>query len=371
MIPFNKPAISGLEWMRIQDCIKRGKISGNGYYTQYCQSLIEESIGGKAFLTNSGTAALDMAAILCGVGPGDEVIMPSFTFTSTANAFMLRGAKVVFADVDADYPNMRAEHVASLISERTKVLVIMHYAGVACEMESLLELAKKYNLLVVEDAAMGYGASYLGKPLGSFGHLAAISFHETKVIGCGEGGCLIVNDQDMRTRAEIVWEKGTNRAAFARGEINKYTWVDIGSSFLMSEIQAAWLSCQLDRADELIKRRRSQWQLYHNLLAGQLPQGYSCPSPMPAAEHNGSIFFIECPGAEERNDLLERLNHAGIMAVFHYQPLHMATFYTEKYGLSSLQVTEHWANAILRLPLFDELTDEEVKVIADTIKQIL
>jgi dTDP-4-amino-4,6-dideoxygalactose transaminase len=370
MIPFNKPAVSGNEWTRVQVCIQRGKISGNGYYTHYCQGIIEQAIGGKALLTNSGTAALDMAAILCDVGPGDEVIMPSFTFTSTANAFMLRGARVVFADVDAGFPNMRAEHIAPLINERTKVLVIMHYAGVACDMDPIMELAASHHLLVVEDAAMGYGAAYNGKPLGSFGHLAAISFHETKVLGCGEGGCLVVNHHELTARAEIIWEKGTNRAAFARGEINTYKWVDIGSSFLMSEIQAAWLSCQLDRADQLLERRLGQWRLYDALLANQLPEGYCCPLPVAGAEHNGSIYYIQCPGSEQRKVLIQQLHDAGIMAVFHYQPLHLAPFYTRQFGVGRLPETEKWADTILRLPLFDDLTEQEITSIANQLKKI-
>lgn len=267
MIPFNKPYLTGYETLYIEDAVKSGKISGNGLYTSKCHEYFENRYGfNKCLLTTSCTDALEMAAILCDIHFGDEVIIPSYTFVSSANAFVLRGAKIVFADSRKDHPCIDESKLEELITDKTKVIVVVHYAGIACNMDVIMQIANRYNILVVEDAAHAIDAFYKGKPLGSIGHLGCFSFHETKNIIAGEGGMLIINDKRFNTRAEIIWEKGTNRAAFWRGEVNKYGWVDIGSSFLPSEVIAAFLYAQLENLDKIQKKRKEIWQYYYTEL---------------------------------------------------------------------------------------------------------
>jgi dTDP-4-amino-4,6-dideoxygalactose transaminase len=342
-------------------------LSGNGFYTNLCHQFIEQTIGGKALVTSSCSTALDMAAILSGVGPGDEVIMPSFTFTSTANAFVLRGAKVVFADCDEVFPNVSAQEIERLITPSTKVIVVMHYAGVACDMDPIMQLVQTHGLILVEDAAMAWGAKYKGKPLGSFGHFACFSFHETKVLGCGEGGCLVVNDEERHADAEFVWEKGTNRAAFSRGETLQYEWVAAGSSFLPSEIQAAWLSAQLENQKSLLDERKRQWESYQKGFTKMQLPNMGLPEIPDFAGHNGAVYFLKCETRQFRDNMITQLAEKGIMAVFHYLPLHVSPFYLANQGRHSLRNAEDWAAKLVRLPLYHSLQVSEQQYIIQQI----
>lgn len=368
-IPFNRPPITGREIERMEDCIARGKTSGNGYYTAYCQQWLAEKLDVQAaLLTTSGSAALDMSALLCGIQPGDEVIIPAFTFTSTANAFALRGAKIVFADVLPTAPVVDADAIASLITPRTKVIVVVHYAGIAPDMDAIGALARDNNIVVIEDAAMSFGAKYRGRYLGSFGRMGILSFHETKVLACGEGGALLLRDAADTAAAEIIWEKGTNRAAFARGETQKYEWVGLGSSFLLSDIQAAWLSAQLDHHQAILKERMDLWNTYHNTLHNLAEKGhFLLPQILPFCDHNASVFYLKCKSGEERNALLAYLQDKGILAVFHYQPLHTSPYFSPQHDGRQLVHAEDWSRTILRLPLYYGLSREEVIFICDSI----
>lgn len=369
MIPFNKPFISGNELEYIAQAVSAGKISGNGAFTGKCHAWFREKFGfPHVLLTTSGTAALEMAAILLDIGPGDEVIMPSFTFVSTANAFVLRGAKIVFADSGSEEPNIDVHTLETLVTPKTKAVVVTHYAGVACDMDPILSLAEKYHLFVVEDAAHAIGSTYKGRPLGSLGHLAAFSFHETKNIFCGEGGMLVVNDPQFAGRAEIIWEKGTNRSAFFRGETDKYTWVDIGSSFLPSEILAAFLFAQLEQYDLIQSKRMELWNCYRrNLSTGAFPGQYGLPVIPPYAGHNAHMFYLLCPDEGSRNALIDKLRAQDIMAVFHYQPLHLSPFYTSRHDGRKLPECERYATTLLRLPLFYLLSAGSVKEISSAV----
>lgn len=367
MIPFNRPPVTGQEMERIQDAISRGKTSGNGYYTQYCQSAIVSHLGGgKALLTHSGTGALDMAAILLGIKEDDEVILPSFSFSSTANAFVLRGARLVFADSMNEHPNLDATALRELITPRTRCIVVVHYAGMACDMQAIMELAEEFNLFVVEDCAQAYGSALYNRALGTFGHLAAFSFHETKTIACGEGGCLVVNDPSFFERAEVIWEKGTNRAAFSRGEVSKYEWIDVGSSFLMSEIQAAWLSAQLDQQDSILEDRLNTYHTYQKLLGNKdWDDLLETPVSLPGVSHNASIFYLRLKSGELRDDLIHYLQNEGILAVFHYLPLHLSPYFKAKGGVKGLPISVEWSERILRLPLFFGIKNHEIGFIRE------
>lgn len=369
MISFNERFLSGKEIEYIREAISSIHFSGNNAFTKKCHEFLEKRYGfRKILLTSSGTDALEMAAILTDIKPGDEVIVPSYTFTSTANAFILRGAKIVFADSGKDNPNINADKIEELITPRTKVIVPVHYAGVACNMDKIMALAEKYNLLVVEDAAQAIDSFYKGRPLGSIGHLGAFSFHETKNISSGEGGALLVNDERFMKRAEIIWEKGTNRAEFYRGEVDKYGWVDIGSSFLPSDITAAFLLAQLEEIDNIQKKRLEIWEGYRRNLKSLEDKGLiRLPFVPEGALHNAHMFYILCKSAKERNNLLDYLKGRGILAIFHYLPLHKSAFYKDKHDGRELLQCNEYAETIVRLPLYYDLKKEEVDYISKEI----
>jgi len=370
-IPFNKPFFTGKEPYHMQMAAIFGQISGNGAYTKKCHQFFEKKFGfGKALLTTSCSDALEMAAILSNVGPGDEVILPSFTFVSTANAFALRGATLVFADVEPGYPNLDPAEVEKLITPRTRAIVLVHYAGVACRMDEFTRLAGKHNLWLIEDAAHAIGSSYRKQSLGSIGHLATFSFHETKNIISGEGGLLAVNDKRLMQRAEIIWEKGTNRAAFYRGEVNKYGWVDVGSSFLPSELIAAFLYAQLDAFKEIQKERIRVRRSYLDRLQFIEDNGWAHIPALPDyATDNGNMFFMIARNGDERDALLRYLNRDGIHAVFHYLPLHSSEYFAPRHDGRQLPNTDHFSHCIIRLPFFSGLTEREVDAIAASIRK--
>lgn len=357
MIPFNRSYTTGKELEYIQEAINRGHTCGNGYYTNKCQEFFQERYGfKKCLLTTSCTDALEMAAVLIDIQPGDEVIMPSFTFVSTANAFVLRGAKIVFCDSRADHPGMDEDQIEALITPKTKAIVPVHYAGVACDMERIMALADKYGLFVVEDAAQAIDSFYKGRPLGGIGHLGCFSFHETKNISSGEGGMLVINDERFAKRAEIVWEKGTNRQAFFRGEIDKYGWVDIGSSFLPSDMIAAFLFAQLEHLDEIQAGRLEIWNRYYQiLLPVHSASGIRLPFIPDYATNNAHMFYMVFAGADNKDEALRKLKNNGIHAVFHYQGLHNSEYMR---GLSqgiSCPQAEIYSEMLIRLPLYKGL----------------
>ncbi|MBI5818230.1 MAG: dTDP-4-amino-4,6-dideoxygalactose transaminase [Verrucomicrobia bacterium] len=368
-IPFNKPYFTGKETDYIKESVASGKISGDGLFTKKCHQFFESRYGfKKALLTTSCTDALEMAALLCQIKPGDEVIAPSFTFVSTVNAFVLRGARIIFADSEAATPNIDVSAVEALITPRTKVIVPVHYAGVACDMDAILNLARKHGLLVVEDAAQAVDSFYKGKPLGSLGSMATFSFHETKNVISGEGGMFVANDAQFVNRAEIVREKGTNRSAFFRGEVDKYRWVDIGSSFLPSEIIAAFLYAQLEHLDEIQSKRRSLWNLYRRGLGDLESRGIlKLPFVPDYATNNGHMFHVVCENLEQRDKLIEHLKDRGILAVFHYQSLHKSPFYEKKHDGRDLPNSDRYTDCLLRLPLYYELSTADVGTIVDSV----
>lgn len=369
-IPFNKPFLTGRELEYIQQAVASGKISGNGVFTGKCHSWMKERFGFRnVLLTSSCTDALEMAALLGNIGHGDEVIVPSYTFVSTSNAFVLRGADIVFADSRPDEPNMDCERLGELITPRTKAIVAVHYAGVACDMDALRLLAKEHGLLLVEDAAQAIDSYYKGQPLGGLGDLGTFSFHETKNIISGEGGMLCVNNPDMEKRAEIIWEKGTNRSAFWRGEVDKYGWVDIGSSFLPSDVTAAFLFAQLEQMEGIQARRRMLWDRYHTLLKPLSDQGVVQLPWIPSyATNNAHMFYMVCGSLGERSALIEHLKNAGVHAVFHYQSLHRSPYYSERHGSRMLPNCDRYTDCLLRLPLFYELQEKQVDHIASLIR---
>ena len=371
MLGFNKPYFTGKELDYIRDAVAREKLSGNGYYTQRCQHFFTSRYGfRKALLAQSCTDALEMSALLMEVGPEDEIILPSFTFVSTANAFALRGAKLVFADCEENIPNMDMDHVSQLITPRTKAIVAVHYAGVACDMDRLMELANKHNLMVVEDAAQAIDGYYKGRPLGSIGHLACFSFHETKNIISGEGGMLVINDQRFADRAEVIWEKGTNRSAFFRGEVDKYSWIDLGSSFLPSEITAAFLWAQLLEIDDIQRKRLAVWNRYYEGLQILMKDGHlALPFIPPFATNNAHMFYVVCRSADERNALMAHLKAQEIQAIFHYLPLHNSPYFQSQYKGRDLTKTNRYSACILRLPFYTELTIPEIDRVIKSIHQ--
>lgn len=371
-IPFNKPYLTGTETDHIKKAVEKGHISGNGFYTKKCQHFFEQRYGiKKTLLTTSCTDALEMAAILLNIKEGDEVIMPSYTFVSTANAFVLRGAKIVFCDSRKDHPGIDEDLIEGLITKNTKAIVPVHYAGVACDMEKIMSIAQKYNLRVVEDAAQAIDSYYTFsdgtiKALGSIGCLATFSFHETKNIISGEGGLLAINDESYIARAEIIWEKGTNRSAFFRGEINKYGWVDIGSSFLPSEIVAAFLWAQLENLDLIQTRRKEIWNRYNNALE---KANLRLPNLPKYATNNAHMFYLVCDSSEQRSNLINSLKKEGILSVFHYISLHKSDFYEKLHDNRNLPFSDHYTETLLRLPLFFELTEEEQGEVCNHILQ--
>ena len=368
-IPFNKPYLTGQELPYITEAAALGQLSGNGLFTRRCQEFFEREYGfARALLTTSGTAALEMAALLLNLQPGDEVILPSFTFTSTANAFLLRGATLKFADSSPTHPNLDPAEVARLLTPRTRALVVVHYAGVAVDFDALLPLVHQHNLILIEDAAQAIESYYAGRRLGTIGHLAAFSFHETKNIGAGEGGLLAINASQFAARAEVLWEKGTNRAAFHRGETAKYQWVDIGSSFLPSEMTAAFLWAQLENRHRISARRLAQWRCYERTLAPLTALGVGLPFvPTYAAAHNGHIFYLLCRSAAERTHLLQHLLAHHILAVFHYQPLHDSPFFHPHYAGPPLPHATLYADCLVRLPLFYELSAAAQQRVIDAV----
>ncbi len=371
-IPFNKPFLTGKETEYIEKAVKSGKLSGNGDYTKKCQSFFEEQYGfKKCLLTTSCTDALEMAAILINIEPGDEVIVPSYTFVSTANAFALRGAKIIFADSQQDNPNIDPNQLEQLITGKTKAIVPVHYAGVACEMDKIIAIANKHNIFVIEDAAQAIDSFYKNQPLGTFGQMSTFSFHETKNIISGEGGMLAINDEKFINRAEIIWEKGTNRSAFFRGEVDKYSWVDIGSSFLPSETIAAFLFAQLENLPKIQNRRKEIWNNYYNAFAENEQNGdFKRPIINEYSPTNGHLFYILCRSITERDKLITFLKAKGILAVFHYLSLHKSKYHLSEPNVKKQNLTHSdiFTDTLLRLPLFYSLLDEEQKFIIDTVK---
>ncbi len=372
-IPFNKPFLTGKEVHYMYQAVYTGKLSGNGVFTKRCEDFFQTVFKfKKAILTTSCTDALEMAAILCNVQPGDEVIVPSYTFVSTALAFVRQGAKIVFADSMDRNPNIDAEKLEALVTEKTKVIVPVHYAGVACDMDKIMQIANKHNIFVVEDAAQAIDSYYKGKILGSIGHFGCFSFHETKnVTAGGEGGLLTVNDENFIRRAEIIWEKGTNRAEFFRGMVNKYGWIDTGSSFLPSEINAAFLWAQLEQLKEIQNKRRILWDRYFTGLQNLSSKGFLRLPDIPEyASNNAHMFYIVCRNLEERTGLIHFLKEHNILAPFHYLSLHKSEYYVRHYNeIPQLPICDKYSDCLVRLPMFYELELEQVDYIVDCIQQ--
>jgi dTDP-4-amino-4,6-dideoxygalactose transaminase len=368
-IPFNKPYLSGKETEYIFQAVKSGKISGDGVFTKKCQEFFETRYGfGKCLLTTSCTDALEMAAILLDIKEGDEVIAPSYTFVSTVNPFILRGAKIVFTDSYADQPNLDETLIEKLITPKTKAIIVVHYAGIACNMAAIKKIADEHGLFLIEDAAHCIDSFYKEKALGSIGHLAAFSFHDTKNIITGEGGMLVINDKRFSERAEIIREKGTNRSAFFRGEVDKYGWVDIGSSFLPSEIIGAFLYAQIESLNEIQEQRIRKWKLYWENLAPLRESGRVRLPLIPGyAMNNAHMFYLVCKDLDERTRLIMHLKENDINAVFHYLSLHRSEFYKDKHDGRNLPNADMFSDCLLRLPMFVELQDEQVKFICSKI----
>jgi len=369
-IPFNKPYLSGNETKYLNDAVQKGHISGNGAYTKLCHTFFQEKWGfKKCLLTTSCTDALEMCALLINIQPGDEVIVPSFTFVSSALAFARQGATLKFVDSADDHPNLNVKQIEALISPRTKAIIVVHYAGMSCNMDAILQIKEKYNLILIEDAAQAINSYYKNKPLGSIGDLGCFSFHETKNIQCGEGGMLVINNKKYMERAEIIWEKGTDRAKFFRGEINKYGWVDLGSSFLMSDLLAAFLYAQLENLYEIQDKRIRIWNQYFESLKDLANEGKLKLPKIPSnATNNGHLFYILCKDLNERSSLIKYLSKKGVHAVFHYQSLHRSDYMKKIQSPQKLPKSDYFENCLLRLPLYYELSIKEVEKITDAIK---
>lgn len=373
MVPFNKPYMTGKELWNIAQAHSNLHLAGDGAFTKKCHAWLEsQNKCHKALLSHSCTAALEMAAILADIKPGDEVIMPSYTFVSTANAFVLRGGVPVFVDIRPDTLNIDEALIEAAITDRTKAIVPVHYAGVGCEMDSIMDIALRYRLLVIEDAAQGVMASYKGKPLGSIGHLGTLSFHETKNIISGEGGALLMNDHRFSDRAEIIREKGTNRSQFFRGQVDKYTWCDIGSSFLPGELIAAFLWAQMEEAEAITRRRLGLWEAYHQAFLPLEQEGLICrPVVLDSCTHNAHMYYLILPSLAHRTEFISRLKDNGIDTVFHYVPLHKSPQGQKSSRVSGdLRHTEDIADRLVRLPLWLGLEDEQSRVIDEVIKVV-
>jgi dTDP-4-amino-4,6-dideoxygalactose transaminase len=373
VIPFNRPYLTGNEFTHIQEAVAAGQLAGNGRFTKQCQAWLERRVGApRVLLTQSCTAALEMAALLIDLEPGDEVIMPSFTFVSTANAFVLRGARPVFVDIRADTLNLDERLLESAITPRTKAIVVVHYAGVACDMDAVIALARRRGLIVVEDAAHALMSRYKGRPLGGFGHLATFSFHETKNLISGEGGALVVNDPRYVERAEIIWEKGTNRTQFSRGRVDKYTWIDVGSSFLPGELTAAFLWAQLEQAESITARRLDLWNQYLQASTTLEEIGLRGPVVPAGCEHNAHLFYVLLPLAAHRGEILADLNARGVNAVFHYVPLHSSPA-GRRYGRVSgaMNVTDDCSARLIRLPLWVGMPEGAPQTVVDRVGEIV
>ncbi|MFC5476148.1 dTDP-4-amino-4,6-dideoxygalactose transaminase [Paraherbaspirillum soli] len=369
MIPFNRPYLTGNEKDNIAEALASRKLAGDGMFTKKCHAWFEKKYGfKKALLTTSCTDALEMCALLLDIKVGDEVIIPSYTFVSTANAFALRGATIKFADSQADNPNIDPAEIERLITTRTRAIVVVHYAGVACDMDRILALASMHNLVVVEDAAQAIDSYHNGLPLGSLGALSAFSFHETKNIICGEGGLLAINDQRYVVRAEIIREKGTNRSSFFRGEVDKYGWVDVGSSFLPSDMLAAFLYAQIESLDQIQNERRRVWDRYYqNLVDGAKRGWFDIPFIPQYATNNAHMFYLVCRNIDERTKLIDTLKLNGISAVFHYLSLHSSPYFSKVHDGQKLANSDRYTDCLVRLPLFSELADNQVDMISDLI----
>jgi len=375
-IPFSKIYTTGLELTYMQDCLLRGEIAGNGYYTQRTQEYIQTKFGSpKVLLTTSGTAALEMAALLINLGPGDEVIMPSFTFVSTANAVMLRGARPIFVDIDRKTLNIDSEAIKSRINQNTKAIIPVHYAGLACDMDNIMDLAYKNNLYVIEDAAQAVNSTYRDKYLGTLGHIGCYSFHGTKNYVCGEGGAILLNidDQQLLDRAELIWEKGTNRNQFLRGQADKYTWVDIGSSYLPADILAAFLCAQLEEMDQITTQRQNIYKYYYDSLREYHLAGLiRLPLISEECQSNYHIFYCLLNSTSQRDYVMHALRSRGIQASFHYIPLHSSPMGKKLgYEADDLPVTEEVSSNLLRLPIYPQMTFEEQKHVVESLKNIL
>ena len=371
MIPFNVPPCVGTELDYLAEAVRARKISGDGQFTRRCSAWMEERFGAKrVLLTTSGTAALDMALLLCGLQPGDEVILPSYTFSSTANAAVLAGAKLVFVDIRPDTMNIDEKKIEAAVTERTRAIIVVHYAGVACEMDAIMAIARKHGLKVVEDAAQGVMATYKGRWLGTIGDFGCYSFHETKNYSMGEGGALVLNDPKYIERAEVLREKGTNRSRFYRGEIDKYTWVDFGDSFLPSELNAAFLWAQLEKAEEINENRLRSWKNYEEALSPLAAAGkLELPVVPEGCGHNGHMFYVKCRDLEERTKLIAFLKERDISAVFHYVPLHSAPA-GRKFGRfhGEDEVTTRHSDRLVRLPMYYGLTEEDAGRVIRAVK---
>lgn len=369
MIPFNIPVVTGGELKYLQQALANRKLSGDGPFTKQCQAFFEQRYQfNKTFLTTSCTDALELCALLTNVKEGDEVIIPSYTFVSTANPFVLRGAKLVFADSLEENPNLDVSKIEALITPRTKVIALVHYAGIACDMDAIMALAKKYNLLVVEDAAQAIDSFYKDQPLGSIGQLSAFSFHETKNIVTGEGGMAVINDPQFRDRAEIIREKGTNRSRFFRGEVDKYGWVDVGSSFLPSELIAAYLMAQLEAMDQIQNKRKAIWNIYNTRLQS-IKGKVRLPYLPDYATNNAHMFYLGCESLQQRTELVAELKKNDMHAVFHYLSLHQSEFYQSKHDGRDLPNADRWTDTLLRLPLYYDLKEEEAHQVCDVIEK--
>lgn len=369
MIPFNWPHITGKELINLKNVLNGGHLSGNGPYSKMCNEIFQKRYGfQKCLLTTSCTDALEMSALLLDIKAGDEVIVPSFTFVSTALAFVRQGAKIVFVDSRSDHPGMDESLVEALITPKTKAIVVVHYAGVSCDMDLIMDVAHRHGLFVIEDAALAIDSFYKGSPLGSIGNLGCFSFHESKNIQCGEGGMLVVNDERLADRSEIIWEKGTNRGAFQKGEIQKYEWVDIGSSFLLSDILAAILYSQLNCIEKIQSARKRIWDIYYKKLTPLLiSKGIAIPVIPDYATNNGHLFYLICQNKCERDSLINHLKSKGIIAVFHYQSLHTSPYFITKHDNRVLKNASHYSDCLLRLPLYPNLSEGDCKNVCKTI----
>ncbi|MBX7093221.1 MAG: dTDP-4-amino-4,6-dideoxygalactose transaminase [Flavobacteriales bacterium] len=368
MIPFHRPTLTGLEEKYLADCIRENHFSGGGSFTRACTDFLKKEFSfPEVFLTTSCTAALEMAALLIDIQPGDEVIVPSYTFVSTANAFALRGAQIRFADSCKDHPNIDPQSVRKLINEKTKAIVIVHYAGMACDMAAIMKLAMEKNIFLIEDAAQCVFSQYNDTPLGSFGDLAAFSFHETKNIHCGEGGALVVNNKKLRAQAEILLEKGTNRIEFLRGKVSSYEWKSIGSSYTPSELNAAFLLAQLTAGKDITQQRISNWNFYFEQLHNVKSEHWGLPQVEDYMRHNAHHFFIRCKDKETRDRLISWFAKNDIKVVFHYLPLHQSEFAKQHYGDVSLPHAEAFGDALIRLPLYHSITKAEMEQVIKTL----
>lgn len=371
MIPFNKPYCSGKEKEYMLDVCRSMTMSGNGDFTKKCHAFFEKKYGfKKCLLTTSGTDALEMCSMLCDLQPGDEVIVPSYTFVSTALAFMRDKANIVFADCGESSPNITIDTIRPLVTSRTKVICVVHYAGVACDMDPIMEFATEHGIIVIEDAAQAIDSYYKGRPLGSIGHMAAFSFHETKNLSCGEGGMITINDERFIRRSEIIWEKGTNRAEYYRGMVNKYGWCDLGSSFLPSEFNAAYLWAQIEEMDDIQNKRKQIWNTYYNIMnnSATFPRILYLPELPSYATNNAHIFYLICDSLNTRTRLMKYLQENDVQSTFHYIPLHSSAYAKEHFKeIPALPQSDKYGDCLIRLPLYYELSTKEATYIAKLI----